>query len=463
MENLMWPELPFVKYCFSWPKNTNSYTDKVQLREVQMEDESSFTLRAVDWYALDIKHMSDVALHLEGWQKRALPGEPSGPVPYFREIGPSQKSLLRQQSFVRVSKIRESTCDGSANGAAPAVPQLSYSEMKGGRVTLSLRSGLFILEDETPTKRLTSRNPFSAPTHLQTSLPGITSSRLQGQRLSCVVSLPLLPGEKQVSFYWEDKRLAAVVCNQVAAPVGPECPDSFSAISQIRRLFTSTAQAFPGSHQDWRLQRWITARLKQKNKRHLCRSSLSLLFSASPNTSDPNQHPRSKTCLSNQICLFEDEIYKAAVRARALSNAWLSKSCLSPSRKSADHDLWDKEPTCFSYTDHFYRYYCRVYRSHRTYKSRALASRWRSEEACGLELTVIKNRLQYGPLPSSFSSIFRTFTSRHKQSHQPAATVAPGGLHIRLSLFPRKDAVQSGKVASFAPGFSEHFRQGNQK
>lgn len=190
-----------------------------------MGDESPFTIRVVGSHISDIKHTSDVALHLVGWQTWAPSGEPSGRVPSPGEIRPSQKSLLGQQSFVRVSKIQESTCDGSANGAAPAVPQLSYSEMKDGRVTLSPCSGLFILEDETPTNRLTltSCYPFSVPTHLQTSLPGITSSRLQGQRLSSPSSITSSSPRWETSIFLPSGQNTCcflfLLCNQV----GPEC------------------------------------------------------------------------------------------------------------------------------------------------------------------------------------------------------------------------------------------------
>lgn len=116
-------------------------------------------------WLIRIQHKTGLMLRftLKADRRRVLPGERSGQVPPFTEISPPQKSLLGQRSFV--STIQESTCDGSANGAAPAVPQLSYTEMKDSRVMLSSCSGLFILEDETPTKRLplTSRHPFSAP------------------------------------------------------------------------------------------------------------------------------------------------------------------------------------------------------------------------------------------------------------------------------------------------------------
>lgn len=62
----------------------------------------------------------------------------------FSEFSPGAGKFGADKSDTR--KCMCCAADGSANGAAPAVPQLSYSEMKDGTATLSPCSGLFILE-----------------------------------------------------------------------------------------------------------------------------------------------------------------------------------------------------------------------------------------------------------------------------------------------------------------------------
>lgn len=93
--------------------------------------------------------------------------------------------------------------DGSANGAAPAVPQLSYSEMKDGGAALAPCSGLFILEDETPTKRLalTSVTPAAHGHTFRLPFLGLQGLDCRSEaELSVKVSLPLLAGGKEDPF-----------------------------------------------------------------------------------------------------------------------------------------------------------------------------------------------------------------------------------------------------------------------
>lgn len=118
---------------------------------------------------------------------------------------------------------------------------------------------------------------------------------------------------------------------------------------------------------------------KKFGKTNARRSSLCLLFSASPNISDiQTARPQ---CMFAWLDLLDLQSAYVCVCVCVRYQTHDLANHVGSIEKSADWELWDKEPTCFSHTDLSCCYYCRVCRSHRTYKSCALARRWQSTQA----------------------------------------------------------------------------------